>query len=366
MGTLDVLMENAHWIRLIFSRFRIKVPFSMECNLKERRYTMNQNQPKTPIVLSFLVSLLLTVPLISSQVVAAESSETETQSLLVAPSVLPEGAQPLTDQLPAGAAQAPSAVASSPFIHNEPRPAQPFPIILNRAVQDYVKDFLDQPGGLKVALERNRPFMPEMVKVMKERGVPDDLVYLACAESSFSSRGKGYWQFNQDTAQRFGLRVDKWIDERRDPIKSTRAAAEFLAQLHDQADNDWRVALVGWNMGEGYLGQYWLLAGDRNFNKFSDRLPARTFSLLHRFMAVAYIAHNAAAYGIGPVSYPDSPSYKTREVAGGTLLATVASRFKTTVAKLRMLNPALQTNQIPPTNESYPIRIPLGRTIPGV
>src|SRR5258708_35265948 len=112
-----------------------------------------------------------------------------------------------------------------------------------------------------------------MVKVMKERGVPDDLVYLACAESSFSNRGKGYWQFNEDTAHRFGLRVDKWIDERRDPILSTRAAAEFLAQLHDQADNDWRVALAGWNMGEGYPGQYWLLARGPTFTKFSARVP---------------------------------------------------------------------------------------------
>jgi len=179
------------------------------------------------------------------------------------------------------------------------------------------------------------------------------------AESGFSYQHLGPWQFEFDTAKRFGLRVNKWTDERRDPILSTRAAAEYLAQLHDQADShDWRIALVGWNMGEAYLGQYWLLAGD-NFNKFADKLPRRTSQLLNRFMAVAYIAHNATTYGIGKINYTASPGYESRKFAGGTPLSTIAHRFGTTVAKLHFLNPALETDQVPPSEKTYSIRVPL-------
>jgi hypothetical protein len=250
-------------------------------------------------------------------------------------------------------------VHRSPFVHSDPRFAEPFPLVLNRAVRGYVSRFLDQPGSLKLAFQRSKPFLPEMVQVMRERGIPDDLIYLSFAESDFSYKHLGPWQFEFDTAKRFGLRVNKWIDERRDPILSTRAAAEYLAQLHDQADShDWRVALIGWNMGEAYLDQYWLLAGD-NFNRFADQLPHRTSQLLNRFMAVAYIAHNAASYGIGSINYKASPGYETRKFAGGTQLTAIAHRFGTSVAKLRLLNPALQTDQVPPSEKTYSIRVPL-------
>ena len=248
-------------------------------------------------------------------------------------------------------------VPASPFVHSEPRAALPFPLLLNRAVQGYVKDFLDQPEGLKLAFERSRPFLPEMIKVMKQQGIPDDLVYLTFAESDFSKRGKGPWQFTVGTAARFGLHVNKWIDERRDPILSTKAAAEYLAELHDQADNDWRVALVAWNTGAGNLERYWLLQG-ANYTKFADRLPRRTRQLLNRFMAVAFIAHNSLAYGIGDVSYSDQPAWTIHRFKGGTLLKSIAHDFETTVAKLRELNPALRIDRVPPNERAYSIRIP--------
>ncbi len=255
---------------------------------------------------------------------------------------------------PSVAKQAPG----SPFVRSEPHPAPPFPILLNNAVKGYVKDFLDQPGGLKLAFQRSRPFMFEMMNVMESQGIPDDLVYLTFAESGFSDRGKGPWQFNAGTAKRFGLRVNPWVDDRRDPIQSTRAAAEYLAALHDQADNDWRVAVIGWNMGEGNLARYWLLEGS-TFNKFENRLPRRTRALLSRFMAVAFIAQNAAAYGIGPVNFSEGPGYQLRKFKGGTGLGEIARRFGTSVKTLHSLNPALLTDLVPPYAKSYGIRVPL-------
>ena len=263
---------------------------------------------------------------------------------------------PVTDAMTADV-PAPGAMVRSPFVHSEPRAAAPFPLLLNYAVQGYVKSFLEQPEGLKLAFERSRPFLPEMIKLMKQQGIPDDLVYLTFAESDFSKRGKGPWQFTVGTAARFGLHVNKWIDERRDPILSTRAAAEYLAELHDQADNDWRVALIAWNTGAGNLERYWLLQGS-NYTKFADRLPRRTRQLLNRFMAVAFIAHNAPAYGIGDIAYSEVPSWTTQKFKGGTLLKTIAKKFETTVPMLRDLNPALRADRVPPGERTYAVRIP--------
>ena len=246
----------------------------------------------------------------------------------------------------------------SPFVHSAPRAAAPFPLLLNQAVQNYVDDILDQPKGLELAFARSRPFFPEMVDELQAQGVPDDLVYLTFAESDFSKGGKGPWQFTYETAERFGLRVNKWLDERRDPILSTRAAAEYLAELHDQADNDWRVAVIGWNTGEGNLNRYWLLEG-ANYTKFAGRLPRRTRQLLNRFMAVAFIAHHAATYGIGDVNDTEGDiGWTTREFKGGTLLSSIARKFETTVSRLHDLNPALRLDRVPPNLSSYTIRVP--------
>ena len=81
-----------------------------------------------------------------------------------------------------------------------------------------------------------------MTQVLGQYGVPSDLVYLAFAESSFSKGGAGPWQLTKATARRFGLRVNDFVDERRDPLMSNRAAAEYLAQLHHQM-GDWRLTV---------------------------------------------------------------------------------------------------------------------------
>jgi hypothetical protein len=250
-----------------------------------------------------------------------------------------------------------SLMPTSPFVHSEPRAAAPFPLLLNQAVRSYVEDFLDQPKGLELAFARSRPFFSEMVDELKAQGVPDDLVYLTFAESDFSKAGKGPWQFTFNTAARFGLHVNKWLDERRDPILSTRAAAEYLAELHDQADNDWRVAVIGWNTGEANINRYWLLEGS-NYTKFAGRLPRRTRQLLNRFMAVAFIAHNSATYGIDVDDTDGDIGWTTQRFRGGTLLSSIARKFETTVSKLHDLNPALRTDRVPPNLSSYIIRVP--------
>lgn len=238
-----------------------------------------------------------------------------------------------------------------------PQPVPPFPILLNRSVQRYVSDFMNSPDHLQDTFDRNHPYFNDMVRVLRSYGLPDDLIYLAFAESEFSKQGKGPWQFTSDTAKRFGLHIDDWVDERRDPVMSTKAAAEYLATLHDEA-GDWPMTLVAWNNGDRAIDRYWSLRGPK-MEKFGYRLPRRTRGLLGRFMAVAYIAHHADSYGIIPIKLDGPPMYQMLPVRGGTPLSRVALNHGTTLQRLRELNPALLRDVVPPNESSYSVRVPV-------
>jgi len=247
---------------------------------------------------------------------------------------------------------------STSYVLPLPQPVPPFPILLNRSVRRYVSDFMTSPYHLQDTFDRSHPYLQDMVRVLRSYGLPDDLVYLAFAESEFTKQGKGPWQFNSDTAKRFGLRIDNYVDERRDPVMSTKAAAEYLATLHDEAGDDWPMTLVAWNNGDRAINRYWSLRG-HNMERFGSRLPRRTRGLMGRFMAVAYIAHHADSYGLTPIKLDDPPAYEMLPVTGGTPLSRVALNHGTTLEHLRELNPALLRDVVPPDEQSYNVRIPV-------
>lgn len=243
-----------------------------------------------------------------------------------------------------------------PFVRSEPRGVAPFPIVLNRTIRQYVDDMLAHPGDLVASFERSRPYFNEMVQVLEQGGLPRDLVYLSFAESDFNSDGAGPWQLSKATARRFGLVVNKYVDERRDPIKSTRAAAEYLATLHDET-NDWHVALIGWNKGEAVLDRFSSLHGV-DYNRLMAYLPRTTSALMNRFMAVAVIAHHAREFGLQAVTFTVPPTYRTVKVQPGVPLKTLAGRYGTTVARLHSLNPELLRDRTPLRVASFELRIP--------
>jgi membrane-bound lytic murein transglycosylase D len=247
---------------------------------------------------------------------------------------------------------------TSPYVMPLPRPVAPFPIQLNRYVRRYLSDFANSPYHLQDTFDQSHPYMADMVKVLRSYGLPDDLVYLAFAESEFSRQGKGPWQFNSDTARRYGLHIDNYVDERRDPVMSTKAAAEYLATLHDRAGDDWPMTLVAWNNGDRAIDRYWSLRGP-NIEKFGNRLPRRTRGLLGRFMAVAYIAHHADAYRITTVKLDEPPPYEMLRVQGGTPLSRVALDHGTTLQHLHELNPAILRDVVPPYERTYNVRVPV-------
>jgi membrane-bound lytic murein transglycosylase D len=240
-----------------------------------------------------------------------------------------------------------------------PQKVPPFPLVLNAAVQSYVDSYLAHSEGLRLSYARSAPYLNQMIDVLGQYGVPADMVYLAFAESSFSKAGAGPWQLTKATARRFGLVVDEFLDERRDPMKSTRAAAEYLAQLHDQV-GDWRLTIVAWNTGEGLLSRFVTDRGE-DFDSMLEHLPGRTRALLTRFMAVAFISKNAHQYGIEEVVYSKPLKYPRISVPGGTPLAKVAEATHSEVYEIRHLNPAILTDRVPPGG--YDVVIPLSSKV---
>jgi membrane-bound lytic murein transglycosylase D len=252
------------------------------------------------------------------------------------------------------------AAGGLPFVRNNPHRVAPFPLVLNDAVERYVQAYAEHSQGIEGSFRRSQPYLPAMVRVFENRGLPRDLVYLSFAESSFKNEGAGPWQLSRATARRYHLKVNRYVDERRDPIKSTRAAAEYLATLHDEV-GDWHMALIGWNRGEKALDRYWSLRGV-NYSRLTARLPYNTRSLLNRFMAVAIIAHQPGRYGIEPVDYSQPAHFRTIKVKGGTWLKEVAPRTGVSVRELRHLNPALLHDRVPPGVRGYDLRLPFAES----
>jgi membrane-bound lytic murein transglycosylase D len=249
------------------------------------------------------------------------------------------------------------AFTEMPFVRSRPRAVAPFPLVLNRTVQKYVSQYVSQPQGLKQSFRRSQPYMPDMIRELEQAGLPSDLVYLAFAESGFSPKGDGPWQLEKATARRFGLVVNDWVDERRDPLKSTRAAAEYLATLHDAAGSDWRLTLIAWNNGDGTIDRYSRLRS-ASYDRMMAKLPSHTRSLMNRFMAVALIARHASDYGLDEVSFNQPPHYKVLKVKGGTLLSHIARLTQVTVDSIHEANPALLRDRVPESFDTYDIRIP--------
>src|SRR5262249_50776712 len=149
-------------------------------------------------------------------------------------------------------------------------------------------------------LERSARYLPMMKNVLRENGLPEDLVYVAMIESGFSPRAHsranavGYWQFIRSTGKRFGLHVDTFIDERRDPVLSTRAAAEYFKALYDLLGS-WHLSMAAYNVGEMrvkravtryYTRDFWELIRKRR------AMPAETRNYVPKFIAAALIAKN--------------------------------------------------------------------------
>jgi membrane-bound lytic murein transglycosylase D len=240
------------------------------------------------------------------------------------------------------------------------------PIVVNNRVEQFIQHFQTTIRPKFVTwLARSKKYLPFMRNVLREHGLPEDLVYLALIESGFDpyaySRAKavGMWQFISLTGKRYGLRVNWWVDERRDPEKSTIAAAKYLKDLHEMFAC-WYLAAAGYNAGEYKIVKaikryrtedFWKLANQRY-------LKRETKDYVPLMIAAALVAKDPEKYGFIDVEYEEPLQYDKVTVPELTDLCHIAKACETSLDEIKDLNPELQRGVTPPNEAEYEIKIP--------
>ena len=246
-------------------------------------------------------------------------------------------------------------------------------------VQHYLSYFQAMaPSRLAVVLERGARYEPMIRQRMAAEGLPGDLFYLAMIESGWSSEAVsrsyavGMWQFMRDTGKGYGLRVDTWVDERRDPVRATEAAARHLRDLRERFGSLY-LAAAAYNAGAGKVSRSlgklgaaptsWRrprTAGDANFFRLADSqlLARETRDYVPKLIAAAIIAKQPARYGITTASVQPF-AYDSLVVTDATGLDVVARLAGATLGEVRDLNPQYLRLATPPRTPSV-IRLPAG------
>ncbi|HEY7217318.1 MAG TPA: transglycosylase SLT domain-containing protein [Candidatus Binatia bacterium] len=215
-------------------------------------------------------------------------------------------------------------------------------------------------------LGRSGKYMPMIAKVLSQEGLPEELGYLALLESEFvvktTSRtgAVGLWQFVASTAVMYGLRIDNWVDERRDPVKSTRAAAAYLKDLHGRYGR-WYLATAAYNAGPGTIDRALQQSGAKDFwsLKAKAQLSEETRDFVPKFVAIALIAMDPKKYGLNDVVYEKPLDYEEVELKTPMSLAALAQSAETDVVRIRNLNPALLRDSTPPGEAGFRVNVPV-------
>lgn len=219
---------------------------------------------------------------------------------------------------------------------------------------------------LEGSLGRAARLQPRFQVILAKMGLPRVLSYLPMVESGFQARATsimaagGYWQFIPSTARHFGLTLDRWVDERRDPEISTHAAGRYLKQLY-ATFHDWPLALMAYNSGGGRVRGILSRLGTRDYREVarSVRTPAETAGYVAAFVASVQIALDPGRYGVTPPPAPaPTPETAVVEVRGSVDLAYAARAMDVEEAVLHRLNPALLQACTPPQETGYPLRVP--------
>ncbi len=232
-------------------------------------------------------------------------------------------------------------------------------------VDDFVTRFqTDLRASFASALSRSGRYVPRMSSILEKEGVPQELAYLPLIESGFRTQAVsragavGPWQFIRRTGQRYGLRIDSYVDERRDPVKSTHAAARYLKDLYAMF-GDWHLSLAAYNTGEGNISRILGKGYADDFWQMSDRgyLYHETENYVPQFLAALHIAEEPQAYGFDP-SEEAPVHYDLVTINKPLALSTVAQLSGTSTDTIKELNPALHRGVVPP--QGYAVRLPKG------
>ena len=243
------------------------------------------------------------------------------------------------------------------------------PIIYNEKVQQWINYFTGR-GREHFVRYSNRAgrYAPVMAKILDEFDLPKDLIFLAMAESGFQNTAKswakavGPWQFMPFTGRKFGLKIDWWIDERRDPIKASVAAAKYLKYLYEMFGS-WELAAAAYNAGEGKIRRAIKKYETENFWKITKGryLKAETKNYVPKIMALAIIGKNLKNFGFEDIVFQKTLDFEIALIPGETDLFKVADALEMDFEELHQWNPEIMRWITPRNMMSYQLKLPLGK-----
>lgn len=246
-------------------------------------------------------------------------------------------------------------------------PTYDVPIILNASVEAHIDYFNTRiRDKFELWLSRSGRYLPLMREIFRDNNLPEDLVFVALIESGFNpyaysrARAVGPWQFMRGTGLKYGLRINEWIDERRDPVKSTHAAAAYLKDLYAMF-HSWPLALASYNAGEGRVGRAMKRSKADDFwdLRTTHYLRPETRNYVPKFMAATIIAKNPEKYGF-TLNYHDPLTFDEVTVDRPTDLRLIAKTAGVSYEAVKELNPELRQSVTPINYENYRLKLPFG------
>ncbi len=246
-----------------------------------------------------------------------------------------------------------------------------FPVIINSEIIHYIHYY--QTAGRNMfarMLARSKRYIPMIKSVFKKLGIPNDLAYLAMVESGFSptaysyAGASGMWQFIPSTARLFGLTINWWVDERRNPVESTYAAGKYLKNLF-QKFGSWYLAAAAYNSGELTIERALSLYPNSNFWTISQNkpylLPGQTRRYVPKIIAAAIIAKDPQNFGFYHIKYAKPIRFVQVNIPFSVNLYYLAKCAGIPENRLWQMNPDLLRNATPPNDPGFLLNIPANR-----
>lgn len=248
-------------------------------------------------------------------------------------------------------------------------PPSDIPLALNSQVEYFINYFQTRgKASFSRWLTRSSRYIPMMKEILRKEGMPEDLVFVAMIESGFTLNARsvanavGPWQFMSATGRRYSLRIDQWVDERKDPVKATTAAALYLKDLYDMFNGDWYLAAASYNAGENKIMRAIDKYDTKDFWELTkgSYLKRETKEYVPKLLAAAIVAKEPAKYGFTLSAVLPVVEFDTVTIPGRTDLELVARLTGTTYQSIKELNPSLRHWSTPPNYPDFELHIPKG------
>lgn len=322
-----------------------------------------------PLVVRFFVYVLWIFAMFAMFTSCAPKSKVADVERVKDPAqlVMTEDSEPLDPELSADPKDAQLTEAEKKMLFARNGLAFDLDLHDNSKTQKYFNYFTHKARNTMTRwLDRSEQYLPMVRAAMDRNGMPHDIAMLPFAESGYNPKAYsragagGMWQFMPYTGRKYGLRVNWWVDERRDPYLSTEAAILYLKDLYAMF-GDWHLALAAYNAGEGKIGRaikalkvdnFFDLSKENHRLKYKYRLRKETLHYVPKFIAISKIFQNLEALEFDSVDWSKAPDVEHVQVPGGTDLLALAKAGEMKWSEFHAMNPAYRRQVSPPGLET--------------